>query len=189
MNTKSVAKTLIILLAVPFSATMIGLSFLAFALASIQWVLFGYSLLPQNSNAIRQSTIHSQWRGMNVIHYENSIYGNIAVTKRGEQYTFFADGVPSITTPVPDIASIEDFVHFAMLFHEKPESILILNGGAGGMIHEILKYPVKRLDYVELDPLLLKLVCNLSRFLLLNLCLIDGKSHPLLASRIDSFRG
>ena len=121
-------------------------------------LLFGYSLLPQNSNAIHQSSIRSQWKGLNVIHNENSIYGNITVTKRGEQFTFFADGVPSITTPVPDIASIEDFVHFPMLLHENPESILILNGGAGGMIHEILKYPVKRIDYVELDPLLLKLV-------------------------------
>jgi len=120
--------------------------------------LFGYGLLPQNSNAIHQSSIRSQWRGLNVIHYENSIYGNITVTKRGEQYTFFADGVPSITTPIPDIAFIEDFVHFPMLFYEKPESVLILSGGAGGMIHEILKYPVKRVDYVELDPLLLKLV-------------------------------
>ncbi len=120
--------------------------------------LFTYGLLPQTSSSIHQSSIRSQWRGLTVIHNENSIYGNITVTKRGEQYTFFADGVPSITTPVPDIASIEDFVHFPMLFHEKPESILILNGGAGGMIHEILKYPVTRLDYVELDPLLLKLV-------------------------------
>jgi len=120
--------------------------------------LFAYGLLPQTSSSIHQSSIRSQWRGLTVIHNESSIYGNITVTKRGEQYTFFADGVPSITTPVPDIASIEDFVHFPMLFHEKPESILILNGGAGGMIHEILKYPVTRLDYVELDPLLLKLV-------------------------------
>ncbi len=120
--------------------------------------LFAYGLLPQTSSSIHQSSIRSQWRGLNVIHNENSIYGNITVTKRSEQYTFFADGVPSITTPVPNIASIEDFVHFPMLFHEEPESILILNGGAGGMIHEILKYPVKRIDYVELDPLLLKLV-------------------------------
>lgn len=121
-------------------------------------LLFAIGLLPQISSSVHQSSIRSQWRGLNVIHYENSIYGNITVTKRGEQYTFFADGVPSITTPVPDIASIEDFVHFPMLFHENPESILILNGGAGGMIHEILKYPVKCIDYVELDPLLLKLV-------------------------------
>jgi spermidine synthase len=97
-----------------------------------------------------------------VIHNENSIYGNISVTKKGEQFTFFINGIPSITTPVPDIASIEDFVHFPMLFHEKPESLLILSGGAGGMIHELLKYPVRHVDYVELDPLLLRLIQKFS---------------------------
>jgi spermidine synthase len=45
-----------------------------------------------------------------------------------------------------------------MLFHQKPETVLVLSGGAGGMIHEILKHPVSRVDYVELDPLLLKLI-------------------------------
>ena len=124
--------------------------------------LSAYCLLPQTSSAIHQSSIRSQWRDLDVIHNENSIYGNITVTKRGEQFTFFINGVPSITTPVPDIASIEDFVHFPMLFHEKPESVLILSGGAGGMIHEILKYPVRRVDYVELDPLLLRLVQRFS---------------------------
>ena len=124
--------------------------------------VFGYGLLPQTSSAIHQSSTRSQWRNLNVIHNENSIYGNITVTKRGEQFTFFSHGVPSITTPVPDIASIEDFVHFPMLFHDKPESLLILSGGAGGMIHEFLKYPVRRVDYVELDPLLLKLIQRFS---------------------------
>ncbi len=121
-------------------------------------LLFAYSLFTPLAKEIHSFSIQSQWKNLNVIHHENSVYGNITVTKRGEQYTFFTDGVPSITTPVPDIAFIEDFVHFPMLFHEKPESILILGGGAGGMIHEILKYPVTRLDYVELDPLLIKLV-------------------------------
>jgi spermidine synthase len=124
--------------------------------------VFAYSLLPQTSSAINDSSIRSRWRNLNVIHNDNSIYGNITVTKRGEQFTFFTNGVPSITTPVPDTASIEDFVHFPMLFHEKPESVLILSGGAGGMIHEIVKYPVRRVDYVELDPLLLKLVQKFS---------------------------
>ena len=125
-------------------------------------ILFAYILLTPLSKEIHLSSIHSQWRNLNVIHNENSIYGNIVVAKRGEQFTFFTDGVPSITTPFPDIASIEDFVHFSMLFHEKPESVLILSGGAGGMIHEILKYPVIRVDYVELDPLLLKLIKKFS---------------------------
>ena len=121
-------------------------------------LLFLFLLFSPLSNKIHRSSLQQQWKGLNVIHNENSIYGNITVTQRGEQFTFFTDGLPSITTPVPDIASIEDFVHFPMLFHERPESVLILSGGAGGMIHEILKYPVARVDYVELDPLLLNLI-------------------------------
>jgi spermidine synthase len=110
------------------------------------------------SSLVHVSSIRRQWRNLNVLHNENSIYGNITVTERDEQFTFFTDGIPSITTPVPDIAQVEDFVHFSMLFHENPESVLVLSGGAGGMIHEILKHPVRRLEYVELDPLLLKLI-------------------------------
>ena len=121
-------------------------------------VLFCTLLIPAASKQIDGFSIRSQWRGMDVIHNENSVYGNITVTRKGEQYTFFTDGVPSITTPVPDVSSVEDVVHFPMLLHEKPETVLILHGGAGGMIHEVLKYPVSRIDYVELDPLLLKLV-------------------------------
>ena len=125
-------------------------------------LFFVYLLLTPSAKKIDSFSINSQWRNLNVIHNENSIYGNITVTQRGEQFTFYNDGVPSITTPMPDIASIEDFVHFPMLFHKKPESVLILSGGAGGMIHEILKYPVTHVDYVELDPLLLKLVQRFS---------------------------
>jgi len=131
-------------------------------LSAMLALFYAYSILGTVAKETHSSSIQSQWKGLQAIHYENSIYGNITVTKRGEQYTFFADGIPSITTPVPDIASIEDFVHFTLLFHEKPESVLILSGGAGGMIHEILKHPVKRVDYVELDPLLLKLVKRFS---------------------------
>lgn len=125
-------------------------------------IAFALILFTSVSERIHLASIQSQWRGLNPIHNENSIYGNITVTKKGEQLTFFTNGVPTITTPVPDIASIEDLVHFTMLSHENPESVLILSGGAGGMIYEILKYPIKRLDYVELDPLLLKLVQKFS---------------------------
>jgi spermidine synthase len=127
-------------------------------LSILSTLFFFYLLLSSSSNRIHFASLHSQWKNLNVIHNENSIYGNITITQRGEQFTFFTDGVPSITTPVPDIASIEDFVHFPMLFHQRPETVLILSGGAGGMIHEILKHPVFRVDYVELDPLLLKLI-------------------------------
>ncbi len=121
-------------------------------------LFFLYLLVTPLNEKIHDFSIKQQWKGLGVVHYENSIYGNITITRRGEQLTFFTDGSPSITIPLPDITSIEEFVHFPMLFHEKPEAVLILSGGAGGVIHEILKHPVKGVDYVELDPLLLKLV-------------------------------
>lgn len=128
------------------------------ALSIFLTLLFIYFLFTPVAKEIHSLSIQAQWKDLDVIHHENSVYGNVTVTKRGEQYTFFTDGVPAITTPIPDTAWIENFVHFPMLFHEAPESVLILGGGAGGKIHEILKYPVTRLDYVELDPLLIELV-------------------------------
>ncbi len=121
-------------------------------------IFFSLLLFSPLADRIHTSSIRTQWAGLNPVHTENSIYGNITVTKREAQATFFTDGVPVVTTPVPDIASIEDFVHFPMLLHPEPESVLILSGGAGGMIREVLKHPVKQIDYVELDPLLLRLI-------------------------------
>ncbi len=121
-------------------------------------VLCAYLILSPKADKIHHFSISRQWRGQEVVHYQNSIYGNITVTQRGEQYTFFSDGIPIITTPVPDIAFVEEFVHLPLLFHPSPKKVLVIGGGAGGVIHELLKHPVERVDYAELDPLLLKVV-------------------------------
>jgi spermidine synthase len=78
-----------------------------------------------------------------------------------EQYDFYSDGFPVITKPHPNTESVESFVHFPMLFCEGPSNVLVISGGAGGVIHEILKHGPDRVDYAELDPLLLEAV---SRF-------------------------
>jgi spermidine synthase len=103
-------------------------------------------------------SLTKQWRGQEVLSYRNSVYGNLAVIKSKGQYTFYNDGIPIITTPSPDIASIEELAHFTLLSHPQPKRILLLSGAAGGLIKEILKYPVEKLTYTELDPLLIKLI-------------------------------
>ena len=42
-----------------------------------------------------------------------------------------------------------------MTQHPSPEKVLLVGGGFGGLIREVLKHPVKELDYVELDPQLI----------------------------------
>lgn len=63
-----------------------------------------------------------------------------------------------INTPYPDTFWVEEFVHFSLLSHSKPKNIFLVGGGAGGILNEILKHPVERIDYTELDPMLIKLV-------------------------------
>jgi spermidine synthase len=117
-----------------------------------------FLLFTHGTDSIQRSSIARQWRGQNVVHYENSVYGNVMAIKREEQYTFLSDGVPVLTTPTPDIVSVEEFVHLPMLHHPAPKEILIISGGAGGVISEVMKHPVERIDYVELDPLILEVV-------------------------------
>jgi len=110
-------------------------------------------LAGSGADRIHRNSLERQWQGKKVIFYENTLYQNIVVARNQDQLTFYTDGVPVMTTPVPDIPFVEEFSHISLLSHPNPETILVLGGGAGGVIHEILKHPsVKNIDYVEIDP-------------------------------------
>jgi spermidine synthase len=99
-----------------------------------------------------------QWQGYDLVYSENSVYGNVAVVQRESQYTFYADGLPILTAPVPDVAAIEEIVHLPLLFVPQPRRALVLSGGVGGVLNELNKYPLDVIDYAELDPLLIEAV-------------------------------
>jgi spermidine synthase len=127
-------------------------------------ILFtGYSLSFGQADKLHFLSIKAQWKEQNVIHYQNSQYGNICVIENEGQYSFFLDGIPNLIIPIPDIPSLEEFVHLPLLAHPEPTNLLILSGGAGGMINEALKHPsIKDIEYAELDPLLLDLIRSIS---------------------------
>jgi spermidine synthase len=112
----------------------------------------GILFLSVPADFIHKRSLDIQWKGVEVREYKNSVYGNIMVTRRLGQQTIFYNGIPAIVTPVPDIASLEEFAHFPLLLHEQPKDILVINAAAGGFIREILKHSPERLDYLELDP-------------------------------------
>jgi spermidine synthase len=129
------------------------------AVLSVLIIFSGYSLFSGLADKLHQHSIKAQWKKQNVVHYQNSQYGNICVIENEGQYSFFLDGIPNLITPVPDIPSLEEFVHLPLLAHPEPENLLILSGGAGGMISEALKHPsIEAIEYAELDPLLLDLI-------------------------------
>jgi spermidine synthase len=115
-------------------------------------------LIFPSARSLEKSSMARQWRGLQVLDSRWSPYGNVTVGQREEQLTFFANGMPICNAPVPDIALVEEMVHYPLLFIPSPRRILIIGGGFGGVISEVLKHPVDEVDYTEIDPLIIHLI-------------------------------
>ncbi|MDI6734776.1 MAG: fused MFS/spermidine synthase [bacterium] len=96
-----------------------------------------------------------QWKEYNLVMSKDSIYGNIAITREENQYSFYESGLPVFS--VPDKASSEQLIHFPMVMHPDPKHILIIGRGVSGGLTEILKHPKTKVHYVELDPMIIDL--------------------------------
>jgi spermidine synthase len=122
-------------------------------------VISSYLVFTGQADKLHHYSIKAQWKNQNIVHYQNSQYGNICIIENQGQYIFFLDGMPDMITPIPDIPFIEEFVHLPLLAHPEPAKLLILSGGAGGVINEALKHSsIETIEYAELDPLLLDLL-------------------------------
>ncbi len=94
---------------------------------------------------------------------QSSRYGDIAVVQYADQFSFYQSGQLVFSTagadelhPGWEAQDSVSFAHMAMTQHEEPERVLLVGGGLGGTLGEILKHPVTAIDYVELDELLLE---------------------------------
>ena len=122
------------------------------------WAALLFSLfffIGLNPDHLQSKSLRLQYRSEEIVDYRNSVYANIAVTRNLGQHTLFYNGLPAATIPDPDISSIEEFGHLPLLFHPHPQKVLLLGSGLGGLIREILKHPLNKLDYLELDPAIL----------------------------------
>ncbi|MBN2408713.1 MAG: polyamine aminopropyltransferase [Candidatus Aminicenantes bacterium] len=72
--------------------------------------------------------------------YETDSYGRV----------LFLDGLVQ-TTEKDEFFYHEMLVHPAMMAHPRPENVLIIGGGDGGALREVLRYPVKSAVLVEID--------------------------------------
>lgn len=100
-------------------------------------------------------TSQVRWRGHDLLDEVSSLYGHIAVARHGQEgVIFFENGVPTGMSPA--LPSVEQFVQFAMLQHLRPRRVLMIGGGATGGLLEALKHDPEEIEYLELDPALLR---------------------------------
>ncbi|MCD6093590.1 MAG: hypothetical protein J7J51_02200 [Candidatus Omnitrophica bacterium] len=108
----------------------------------------------KGSDYLQRTSAEKQWQGRELLEYRDSIYGNIAVLKKGREFSIYGSGKLFFTTADKEFE--EELVHLSLLQHPLPERVLLIGGGISH-IEELFKYPLKRVDYVELDPLLIKI--------------------------------
>lgn len=100
------------------------------------------------------STVRLRWQsfaaGHDLLHSEDTRYQNLAVGRLGDQFSLYADGLVAATWPNHQDLAIE--AHLAACEARARKRILVLGGGAEGLLKELLRYKPARLDYVTLDP-------------------------------------
>jgi spermidine synthase len=94
-----------------------------------------------------------------VLDSKETYYGNITITENAGQTNFFGNGSLLYTTE--NTITNEEYTHYALMQHPHPKKVLLVSGGIGGIVAEILKYPsVENIDYVELNPKLISMAAK-----------------------------
>jgi spermidine synthase len=126
------------------------------AIAAAMLGVFASLIMPAGSEKLEAISLARLWRGFHLVAVRNSIYGNLAVVETEGSRSTFENGW--VIFNVPDPAAAEEAVHYALLEHPSPKTVLLIGGGVNGSIREALKHPtLQRLDYVELDPAIIDL--------------------------------
>ncbi|MCU4173679.1 polyamine aminopropyltransferase [Carboxylicivirga sp. N1Y90] len=99
-----------------------------------------------------------------VIYAEQTRYQRIVITQWEDNHWLYLNGNQQLCS-MDEVMYHEPLVHPAMSLHPHPVNILVLGGGDGCAVREILKYPsVQSIKLVDLDPAMTNL----------------GKEHPVL---------
>jgi spermidine synthase len=91
-------------------------------------------------------------RGLKVTQSIDTPYGNITRGVYGGEKSTYYD--QRLLFYHDDAIEREEDIHYPMLQLKNPESVLLISGSIAPHIREILKYPVKKIVYVERDPAL-----------------------------------
>ncbi len=116
-------------------------------------------LVPVALFDLEKITGQAQFQGQQTLFQDSTPYGNLTVTRSGSQFTVYENGIPVGSTQ--NVIAAEESIHFGLSQHPAPENVLLVSGGLNGSLNEVLKYPVKQIDYVELDPEVIRLVKEL----------------------------
>jgi len=100
-----------------------------------------------------RTTVRQRWRTfaqhLELVHSADTPYQNVAVGRLEDQFSLYSNGMVDATWPDHAEAAVE--AHFVACQHPDPRRMLVLGGGADGLLKELRRHGPERLDFVTLD--------------------------------------
>jgi spermidine synthase len=116
----------------------------------------------------------------NIVYAESSPYQRIVVTKGKTGYSLFLNGNLQFNS-FDEYRYHEALVHPAFAAAANPKRVLVLGGGDGLAVREILKYPsVESVTLVDLDPAMTKIAAKVSALGELNAHSLDNSKVSVI---------
>jgi spermidine synthase len=106
------------------------------------------------AGTFNDSSVRLRWQSfagqLDLVESADTRYHNLAVGRLEDQFSLYANGVVAATWPNHTDLAVE--AHLAACEALRHKRILLLGGGAEGLLKELLRYKPDVLDYVTLDP-------------------------------------
>ncbi len=135
-------------------------------------VIISFIILSGPDNLFR----HLLLPGIKVKETKDTPYGNITYGDySGERSVYYNQRLLAYND---DAAEREENIHYALLQKENPEKALLISGSLKSHLPELLKYPVKKVVYIERDPELIKSESGQA----------DPGNAELIIENMDAFR-
>jgi spermidine synthase len=101
-----------------------------------------------------------RWRavqpGVELVAVADSRYENLVLGRLEDQFSIYGNG--QVMGTFPDPVGVAQQAHLFMVEHPAPKEVLLIGGGVEGLAAELLRYPLRRLDYVSLDRVVTTLI-------------------------------
>ena len=101
------------------------------------------------------------FRDQRVVSNMGTPYGQVVITQNQDQLNFYENGLLLFSSG--NEISNEENVHYAMVQHVQPRHVLLISGGYSGTLAEILKYNPVLIDYVEMNPALIRIASGFTK--------------------------
>ena len=152
------------------------------SISAISILLIGMLFWSQNLINAWETSVYED----RIILSKQSPYQKIVLTKHKKDFRLYLDGHLQFSS-IDEYRYHESLVHIPLSLMGNPENILVLGGGDGLAVREILKYPkVKNITVVDLDPEITQLGLTNNLFLQLNHSSL--KDERVQIKNVDGFK-